>query len=213
MRIDSDLKIFAYEKHQEMWRWLEEEANGRQLFPSMFLKFHFHSYFYAKEPWTTKETELYLPMQISPMYINPFHCFRFSDICFLPNSDKSQIFFLYRSFISLVLVHSPPDGHQVLIRCQDSQGKVVVQSLSCVWLFAIPWTTACQAFLSFTISPSLLKLMSIGEVRGRHMLWVYEWLCVWWGDRMWTYNMPEACVLWKWLDVNGKSYILYMLLW
>ena len=149
------------------------EANGRQLFPSMFLKFHFHSYFYAKEPWTTKETELYLPMQISPMYINPFHCFRFSDICFLPNSDKSQIFFLYRSFISLVLVHSPPDGHLVLIRCQDSQGKVVVQSLSCVWLFAIPWTTACQAFLSFTISPGLLKLMSIGEVRGTHM-WVYE---------------------------------------
>ena len=26
MRIDSDLKVFAYEKHQEMWRWLEEEA-------------------------------------------------------------------------------------------------------------------------------------------------------------------------------------------
>ena len=38
---------------------------------------------------------------------------------------------------------------------------VVVQSLSCVWLFATPWTAACQASLSFTISRSLLKLMSI----------------------------------------------------
>ena len=38
---------------------------------------------------------------------------------------------------------------------------VVVQSLSCVQLFAIPWTAACQASLSFIISWSLLKLMSI----------------------------------------------------
>ena len=40
----------------------------------------------------------------------------------------------------------------------------VVQSLSCVWLFATAWTTACQASLSFTISQSLLKLMSIESV-------------------------------------------------
>ena len=38
---------------------------------------------------------------------------------------------------------------------------VVVWSLSCVRLFVTPWTAACQAFLSFTISLSLLKLMSI----------------------------------------------------
>ena len=37
----------------------------------------------------------------------------------------------------------------------------VVQCLSWVRLFAIPWTTACQAFWSFTISQSLLKLVSI----------------------------------------------------
>ena len=36
----------------------------------------------------------------------------------------------------------------------------LVQSLSPIWLFATPWTAACQAFLSFTISQSLLKLMS-----------------------------------------------------
>ena len=33
--------------------------------------------------------------------------------------------------------------------------------LSCVWLFATPWTAACQASLSITNSWSLLKLMSI----------------------------------------------------
>jgi len=38
---------------------------------------------------------------------------------------------------------------------------VVVQSLSHVRLFAIPWTAARQALLSFIISQSLLKLMSI----------------------------------------------------
>ena len=36
-----------------------------------------------------------------------------------------------------------------------------VQSLSCVRLFATPWTTACQASLSITSSRSLPKLMSI----------------------------------------------------
>ena len=37
----------------------------------------------------------------------------------------------------------------------------VVQSLSCVWLFVTPWTAARQASLYFTISWSLLRLMSI----------------------------------------------------
>ena len=37
----------------------------------------------------------------------------------------------------------------------------VVQFLSCVWFFVTPWTAACQVSLSFTISWSLLKLMSI----------------------------------------------------
>ena len=37
----------------------------------------------------------------------------------------------------------------------------LVQSLSCVQIFATPWTAAHQASLSFTNSQSLLKLMSI----------------------------------------------------
>ena len=36
-----------------------------------------------------------------------------------------------------------------------------VQSLSCIWLFATPWTAAHQAPLSSTISQSLLRFMSI----------------------------------------------------
>ena len=38
---------------------------------------------------------------------------------------------------------------------------LIVQSLSHVRLFATPWTVAHQPSLSFTISQSLLKLMSI----------------------------------------------------
>ena len=41
---------------------------------------------------------------------------------------------------------------------------VVVQLLSCAQLFAVPWTEAHQASLPFTLSQSLLKLMSIESV-------------------------------------------------
>ena len=41
---------------------------------------------------------------------------------------------------------------------------VVIQSLNCVWLFAASWTTARQASLSFTISWTLLRFMSIESV-------------------------------------------------
>ena len=40
----------------------------------------------------------------------------------------------------------------------------VVRLLSPVWLFVTPWTTAHQASLSFTISQSLLRLMSFESV-------------------------------------------------
>ena len=41
---------------------------------------------------------------------------------------------------------------------------VVVQLPSWVWLFATPWAAAHQASLSFTVSQSLLKIMSIESV-------------------------------------------------
>ena len=48
----------------------------------------------------------------------------------------------------------------------------VVQSLSCVQLSTTPWTAARQASLSFTISQSLLKLMSIeyDTIQPSHLL-------------------------------------------
>ena len=46
----------------------------------------------------------------------------------------------------------------------------VVQLLSWVWLFATSWVAAYQAVLSFTISWSLLRLMSIESVRPSYHL-------------------------------------------
>ena len=40
-------------------------------------------------------------------------------------------------------------------------GDSLVQLLSCVWRFATPWTAAHETSLSFTISLTLLKLMSV----------------------------------------------------
>ena len=55
--------------------------------------------------------------------------------------------------------------HTVVLRISTMNLEVVVvQSLSCVQLFTTPWTAACQDYLSFTISWSLLKLMSIESV-------------------------------------------------
>ena len=57
-----------------------------------------------------------------------------------------------------------PFSHLLLYICFLSS----VQSLSHVWLFATPWTAACQASLSITNSRSLLKLMSIELVMPSH---------------------------------------------
>ena len=45
-------------------------------------------------------------------------------------------------------------------KCAERE-VVVVHLLSHVQIFVTPWTAACQASLSFTISQSLLKFMSI----------------------------------------------------
>ena len=49
----------------------------------------------------------------------------------------------------------------LLLISKNSSYTASVQLLSRVQLFATPWTAACQTSLSFTISQSLLKLMSI----------------------------------------------------
>ena len=53
---------------------------------------------------------------------------------------------------------------------QNTPNFVIVQSLSCVWLFVAPWTAACKVSLSFTVSWSLLKLMSIESVMSSNHL-------------------------------------------
>ena len=55
------------------------------------------------------------------------------------------------------ILGSGVSGHRICLY----SASVVVQLLSHVWLFATPWTAAPQASLSFIISQSLLKLMSI----------------------------------------------------
>ena len=50
--------------------------------------------------------------------------------------------------------------------CQESviRATIVVRLLSHVWLFATPWTAACQSSLFFTVPLSFLRLMSIESV-------------------------------------------------
>ena len=55
------------------------------------------------------------------------------------------------------------EGTQATLALNLSQA-IVVQLLSFVRLFGIPWTVTCQTLLSSTISRSFLKLMSIESV-------------------------------------------------
>ena len=55
--------------------------------------------------------------------------------------------------------------YQITEKSKEAITKISsVQSFSCIWLFATPWTTARQASLSITNSRSLLKLISIESV-------------------------------------------------
>ena len=86
----------------------------------------------------------------------------------------------------------------------------VVQSLSSVWLFATPWTAGHQSSLSFTISRSLLRLMSIESVMpSNHLLlccslllltsifpsiWVFaneSTLCIRW-PKYWSFSISPS---------------------
>ena len=60
-------------------------------------------------------------------------------------------------------VSRPPPGQSSSVASKFSNLSSI-QLLSCVWLFATPWTTACQASLSITSSWSLPKFMSIESV-------------------------------------------------
>ena len=58
-----------------------------------------------------------------------------------------------------------------------ANGIFVVQSLSRVWFFVTPWAAAHQASLSFTISQSLPKPMSIESVMpSNHLIFCHPFL-------------------------------------
>ena len=73
--------------------------------------------------------------------------------------------------------HSKKKEVKINEASRSSDGKVGLIACCCccslghVRLFEIPWTAACQASLSFTISWSLLKLMSIeSEMPSNHFI-------------------------------------------
>ena len=73
--------------------------------------------------------------------------------------------------------------------------NVVVQSPSCVWLFAIPWTAAHQACLSLTISWSLPKFTFIELFMFKFMPYSYLILfsfCPWSFPASGTF--PTSCL-------------------
>ena len=78
-------------------------------------------------------------------------------------------------------------------------GRNVVQSLSYVQLFATPWTVACHTSLSFTISQSLLKLMSIESVMpSNHLILccpLLLWPSIFPGIRVFS-NESVLCIRW-----------------
>ena len=101
------------------------------------------------------------------------------------HSDLFLLFFLLLCFFSLKLVFYPISSCLFslhinytivkkifsscsrIAKCILIQSKCIfssVQSLTCVQLFATPWTAARQASLSITNSQSLLKLMSTESV-------------------------------------------------
>ena len=64
----------------------------------------------------------------------------------------------------LHLLHWQADSLPLNHLGSPDRNAIVVSSLSCVWVFATPWTAACQDSLPITISRSLLKLVSIESV-------------------------------------------------
>ena len=79
----------------------------------------------------------------------------------MTSQNTLQPFKMILSIKLTIFVISREMGEKAEYKCTYI---VVFQLLSCVQLFVTRWTAAHQASLSFTISQSLLKLMSIESV-------------------------------------------------
>ena len=93
-----------------------------------------------------------------------FHCF----CTILPTAPCRFHWLLFVSHTSMPATLGSLEVHPTNSKVSNFnfvffQG-IVFQSLSRVWLFVTPWTAAHQASLSFTLSSSLLRLMSIESV-------------------------------------------------
>ena len=62
----------------------------------------------------------------------------------------------------------------ILLSASMNFSMLLLFSHAAVWLFGTPWSAARQAFLSFTVSRSLLKLMSIESVMPSNHLILYH---------------------------------------
>ena len=93
--------------------------------------------------------------------------------------------------------------------CQFSS----VQSLSCVLLFATPWTAARQASLSITKSQSLLKFMSIESVMpSNHLILCRPLLLmpsIFPNIRVFS-NESVLCIKWRSIRVSASASVLPM---
>ena len=118
--------------------FFQQGAYASSLSPSpVFLTFLYHVFNFI--PFrTTRSLGQQVFLSCIPMKFNVV-------TQWLNNSNKAFSSFLFFSRLWLCLV-------------------LGAQLLSCVWLFATPWTATCQASLSFTIFWSLLKLMCIESV-------------------------------------------------
>ena len=82
-------------------------------------------------------------------------------------SQREPVTFIPKTAVFLISVHH-------LLHPLFSPFFVVVQLLSCVWLFATPGTVALQVPLSSTISQNLFKFMSIESVMLFNHLILYQ---------------------------------------
>ena len=71
------------------------------------------------------------------------------------------LFYLKLKKMIIILVFQKINWHT---RGQNNQVFVIVQSVSCVCVFATPRAAVCQASLSFTVSRSLFKCMATESV-------------------------------------------------
>ena len=105
-----------------------------------------------------------MPLWLSTSFINSARLHLKFSFCSIPVGCHSvaliqMIWVLFLALCSKIFFH-----FKTYFCLKLTFVVVVVQSLSRVWFSVTPWTAACQAIVSFTISWSLRKFMSLESV-------------------------------------------------